>query len=126
MNWGKLDSKYEGPFAIQKNVSSINDPSIVYKQVTGAHLKPYLTAPTSPLKKMATIKPEEHCLSKQIDQVDLSGISSSKYFAESGNYHNYCFAEVCYCDICEEHWSEIMESLDVIHSLMDFGSSLDL
>lgn len=69
---------------IQKNlgkglytISPINDPSIVYKQVTGSHLKPYLTPPTSPLKKPATFTPEEHCLSKQIDQVDLPGIASS-------------------------------------------------
>ena len=81
--WGKLDTKYESPFVIQKNlgkglytISSINDPSIVYKQVTGAHLKCYLTLPTSLLKKPATITPEQHCLSKQIDQVDLPGIAS--------------------------------------------------
>ena len=38
---------------------------------------PCLTPLTSPLKKPATITPEEHCLSKQIDQVDLPGIASS-------------------------------------------------
>ena len=31
----------------------------------------------SPLKKPESITPEEHCLSKQIDQVDLPGIASS-------------------------------------------------
>ena len=49
----------------------------MYKQVTGAHLTPYLTSPTSPLKKQATITPEEHSLSKEIDQVDLPSIASS-------------------------------------------------
>ena len=66
-------------------ISSISDPSIVYKQVTGAHLKPCLTPPMSPLKKPASITPKD-CLSKQINQVDLPGIASSSilYVQESG------------------------------------------
>ena len=93
----------------------------MYKQVTGAHLKPYSTPLTSPLKKPATITPEEHCLSKQIDQVDLPGIALSgilqvqeygykseeepksiKLFVKS---KDSIFSDQCYSQIQQQHTS---------------------
>ena len=68
----------------------------------------------------------QHCYKDSWFSIDLYSASCSPLVLAMLVLPFDCCFEVCCCGICEELWSEKMESFDLTHSLIDIGSSSDL